>query len=514
MTRGMETPLANLPDDVDNLKALVVEQAWMIEKLKLQIAALKRARYGRSSEGLDAAIAQMELALEALETEGAPEGEARPGREDAGEAEAEDAGKQKPVRRPFPRHLEREEVEHLPGGGCCARCGHGLHRIGEDVTEVLDYVPARFRVIRHLRPKMACRRCEAVHQAPMPSLPIQKGKPGPGLLAHVIVSKFTDHLPLYRQSEIYAREGVEIHRNTMTDWLGSAAELMEPLAAAVRRHVMAGAALHTDDTPVKVLAPGTGKTKTGRLWVYGRHEGDWNGPAAPAAWYRYSPDRKGQRPREHLRDYSGFLHADGYAGYEELYRTGRITEVACMAHIRRKFFDIEKAAASPIAAEALQRIAALYGIEKAIRNKPPDLRRRVRQEKARPLFEDLQAWLQRQLGRLPARSALAGAIRYAITRMKRLAVYLEDGRLSLDNNRAERSMRGIALGRKNWIFAGSDKGGDRAAVFYTLLETAKLNGVDPQAWLSHVLTVIADHPINRVDELLPWRFNADEKMAA
>jgi len=296
----------------------------------------------------------------------------------------------------------------------------------------------------------------------------------------------------------------------MADWVGRSMELVRPLVDAIGKHVMAGPTIHTDDTPVPVQAPGTGKTKTGRIWTYLRDERDWQGVAAPAAYYRYSPDRKGARPQDHLKDYEGFLHADGYAGYEKLYGSGKITEVACLAHVRRKFFDLHKANGSLIAKEALERIAALYGIEKQIRQQPPDLKRQVRHRKAKALFEDLQAWLPQQLNKIPAKSALAGAIRYAITRLKRLEVYLTDGRLAIDNNPAERCMRSIALGRKNFLFYGSDKGGERAAAAYTLLETAKLNGINPQAYLTWVFDTIAEHPVNRIDELLPWNFTEAE----
>ena len=339
----------------------------------------------------------------------------------------------------------------------------------------------------------------------MPSLPIERGSPGPGLLAHVLVSKYADHLPLNRQSEIYAREGVEIGRSTMADWVGQSASLLRPLVDAVGRHVLAGGSIHTDDTPVPVLDPGRGRTKTGQLWTYVRDERPWSGPAPPAAYYRYSPDRRGERPRDHLRGYSGLLHADGYASYDALTTDGSpITEVACMAHVRRKFFDIAKSTGSPIATEAVSRIAALYEIEKRTRGCSPDHRAAVRQAEAKPLFEDLRTWFAATLPALPGRCALAQAIRYALGRMKRMTVYLEDGSAALDNNAAERSLRGIAVGRKNWTFAGSDRGGERAAAIYTLTETAKLNGVDPQAWLSNVLGRIADHPVNRVDDLLPW----------
>ncbi|MGI9401894.1 MAG: IS66 family transposase, partial [Rhizobiaceae bacterium] len=332
----------------------------------------------------------------------------------------------------------------------------------------------------------------------------------PGLLAHVLVSKYADHLPLYRQSQIYGRENVPLERSTLTDCVRRSTDLLEPLADTIGRHVMAGAAIHADDTPVKVLAPGTGKTKTGRLWVYLRDERDWSGETRPAAFYRFTPDRKGQWPRDHLKDFKGWLHADGYAGFEELYRTGNIKEVACLAHIRRKFFDIHASQGSGIAKEALERIAEFYQIEATIRGDPPDRRKAVRQEHAIPLIDDLESWLHVQLTHISGKSALAGAIRYGLTRLKRLRPYLGDGRLSIDNNAAERGMRSIAIGRKNYLFMGSNKGGKTAAIAYTLIETAKLNGVDPQAFLIDVLSRIADHKINRIEDLLPWRYDQQD----
>lgn len=502
----MITPSFSMPRTIPEFKAKVLEQYYVIEKLRLQIAGLRRARFGASSEAIDGIVDQMELTLEDLITEQAAILQSQPDVDkDITEAETGE----KPVRKPLPDHLPRDTVEHIVNDGLCECCGEALHRIGEDITEVLDYVPASFRVKRHVRLKMACRACDTVKQALAISLPIEKGKPGPGLLSHVLVSKYADHLPLYRQSGIYAREGVEISRNTMADWVGRSMALVRPLVDAIGKHVMAGAAIHTDDTPVPVQAPGTGKTKTGRIWTYVRDERDWQCPNdthAPAAFYKYSPDRKGSRPQDHLKDYHGFLHADGYAGYEKLYGTGKITEVACMAHVRRKFFDIHKATGSPIAKEALERIAALYAIEKQIRQQPPDIKQLLREHKAKPLFEGLQVWLAAQLGTIPAKSPLAGAIRYAVTRLKRLRIYLTDGRLAIDNNAAERAVRGIALGRKNFMFYGSDRGGERAAAAYTLLETAKLNNINPLAYLTWVLDTIADHPINRINELLPWNF--------
>lgn len=374
------------------------------------------------------------------------------------------------------------------------------------MTEELEYVPGRFRVNRIVRPKLSCSCCETIHQAPLPSRPIERGRPGPGLLAHVLVSKYADHLPLYRQSQIYAREGIELERSTLADWVGKSAALLEPLADAIGRHVLAGKAIFADDTPVGVQAPGHGKVKTARLWTYVRDERPWAGPAPPAAFYRFTPDRKGKWPRNHLRDFKGFMHADGYAGFEELYRSGDTREVACMAHIRRKFFDLQASQGSAIASEALQRIARIYAIDEEARGLPPDRRREIRQAKAKAHFDDLETWLQVQLTRISAKSALAGAIRYALTRMKRLRCYLDHGILELDNNTAERSMRAIALGRKNYLFMGSERGGKSAAIAYTLIETAKLNGVDPQAWLTEVLARIADHKITRLSELMPWSY--------
>ncbi len=313
-------------------------------------------------------------------------------------------------------------------------------------------------------------------------------------------------LPLYRQSQIFAREGIDLGRSTLTDWVGSSTALLEPLADAIGRHVLRGDAIFADDTPVKVLTPGAGKTKTARLWAYARDERPWAGDAPPAAWYQFSTDRKAERPRDHLQNFEGWMHADGYAGFEELYRSGKVHEVACMAHIRRKFVDVHKAQGSAIAEEAIRRIARLYAVEKEARGQPPDKRRQIRQDKAKPILDDLEAWLHAQLPKISGKTPLAGAIRYALTRIKRLRPYLDHGILELDNNTAERSMRPIALGRKNYLFMGSEGGGKSAAIAYTLIETAKLNSVDPQAWLTDVLGRIADHKITRLDELMPWRY--------
>lgn len=499
----------NLPDDVQSLKQLIIEQRALlltrqleIDKLKVQLARLRRLHFGRSSEQLDQSIAQLELSLEELETS-----EALLAHTPVAQAPA--AGSTAPVRRPLPAHLPREEIVHTPS--CvCPGCGGELRRLGEDVSEMLERVPAQFKVVRHVRVKMSCARCQSIVQAPAAARPIERGIAGPGLLAHVLMSKYGDHLPLYRQAQIYAREGVDLDRSTLADWVGASSALMAPLIDALAEHVLSAYALHADDTPVPVLAPGTGKTKTGRLWTYVRDERPWGGSGHPAVLFRYSPDRKGEHPCAHLRSFSGVLHADGYAGFDQLYQPGRITEAACWAHVRRKFFDIHAANASPIAAEALERIGALYALEAQIRGQAPAKRCELRQARAGPLLEQLQAWLLATLSKLSKKSELAGAIRYALSRWSALTRYRDDGRVEIDNNAAERALRTVALGRKNYLFAGADSGGQRAAAIYTLIGTAKLNDLDPQAYLRFVLERIAEHPINRIDELLPWNVAAVE----
>jgi len=497
----METLIrASLPDDVNALKGIIVDQSYMIEKLKSQIAQMRRHQFGARSESLD----QLELLLDDLEARQAAFVRI------TGETNATtETAKDQPKRKPLPDHLPREEIVHRLDKADCGTCGAPMRKMAEDVREILDYVPGSFVVKRHVCEKYACRDCGTITEAPLPSMPIEKGAPGAGLLAQVLISKYCDHLPLYRQSEIYAREGVEIPRSTMAGWIGKMSAHLAPLAERIENHVLDGDAIHTDDTPIPVLDPGRSKTKTGRLWTHVRDERPHGSTAPPAAFYKYSADRKGEWPQKYLSGYKGFLHADGYAGYEKLYGD-KIKEVACMAHVRRKFFDIHKATNSPIAEGALKRIAALYEIEKRIRGKPPDERSCIRKEEARGKFEALHDWLQATLPSIPGRGELAKAMRYAVTRMKRMKVYLENGRLELDNNIAERSVRGIAIGKKNYLFAGSDSGGENAAVIYSLVETAKLNGVEPHAWLTHVIGNIADHPMKKIDELLPWNWRDRE----
>jgi len=510
------TTRAELPDDIDALRDLLAAQAeeltaaragllakaLEIEKLKVQIARLRKQRFGRSSEKLDHEIEQLELIMEDLEASETPAAASPTAAPPAVET------KSRTGRRPLPEHLPRREVVHEPSCACPA-CGGAMRQVGEDVTEILDYVPGRFEVIRHVRPAFSCRRCETMTQAPMPSLPIDRGRPGPGLLAHVLVGKYCDHLPLYRQAGIYARDGVDLERATLAAWVGKAAWLLAPLVEAVGRHVLAAEKLHADDTPVPVLAPGSGKTKTGRLWVYLRDERPHGSRAPPAVLYRYTPDRKGEHPRAHLAGFRGFLQADGYAGFAPLYEAAAgqrppLIEVACWAHARRKLHDVHATTGSPIAAEALARIGRLFEVEREAHGLPPDERGRIRRLKARPLLDELAGFFDATLPKLSGKSELAAAIRYARSRWQPLGRYIEDGRLEMTNNAAERAIRPLALGRKNYMFAGSDQGGARAAAIYTLVETAKLNCLDPQAYLRHVLGRIAEHPINRIGELLPW----------
>src|SRR5690348_3599490 len=345
---------------------------------------------------------------------------------------------------------------------------------------MLEYVPARFKVVRHVRPKLSCTRCDTIVQAEAPSRPIARGLAGPGLLAHVLVSKYADHLPLYRQSEIYAREGVELDRSTLADWVGATSELLKPLNEALRRYVMSARKLHADDTPVPVLSPGQGRTKLARLWTYVRDDRPAGDVAAPAVWFAYSSDRRGEHSHRHLAEFNGTLQADAYAGFNRLYDSGRIQAAACWAHVRRKFFDLHEAYASPITTEALERIGSLYVIESEIRGRSPDERQRERQTRSRPRLISLQDWFKESLTKLSRKSETAAAISYALGRWPALLLYCRDGFIEIDNNAAERALRAVALGRKNYLFAGFDSGGERAAAVYSLIGSAKLNDVAPK----------------------------------
>ena len=487
----------------------LLERESEIETLKLLLSQLRRMQFGRKSEKLERQIEQLELRLEDLQLAQAAE-------ETTQTCPAESSppvANVKPVRHALPEHLPRQTQTHEPKHSACPDCGGELRKLGEDVSEMLEYVPECFRVIRHVRPKLSCRHCERIVQAAAPSRPIARGLAGPGLLAHVLISKYADHLPLYRQCEIYERQGVELERSTLADWVAGCSKLLDPLVEALRRYVMAADKLHADDTRVPVLAPSTGKTKTGRLWSYVRDDRPAGDTAAPAVWFAYSPDRGGEHPQQHLRTFQGALQADAYAGFNQLYKDDRIQEVACWAHVRRKFYDLEQAHASPLAREALERIAALYAIEDDIRGRPPDQRQQVRQTRTRPLLGSLHDWFEVSLTKLSRKSDTTAAIRYALTLWPALTRYCDDGHLEIDNNTAERSLRAVTLGRKNYMFAGSDAGGERAAILYSLIGSAKLNGLDPESYLRDVLTRIADHPIRRIEELLPWNLTPNRPCA-
>ena len=513
--RTPEDEVAALRHELAQTRAELGTAAVEIEHLRAQLAAMRRQQYGRSSERLDAEIAQLELRLEDLEES---EAERQTAIVDPPTPTEPPKPRAKAVRKPLPDHLARETIVHEPEMVCGCCDPSKLARLGEDVTEVLEKIPARLKVIRHVRPRYACRMCEQVFQAPAPDLPIERGRPGPGLIAYVAVSKYCDGLPLFRQSVILAREGVEIDRATLADWIGRAAWWLAPLARLVGTTVMAQPVLYTDDTPIRTLAPGTGKTRLSRFWVYAVDARPHAGPGPPAAFYRYSPDRKGERPREHLAGFSGVIHADAFTGYEALYRPelgkpARIQHAACWAHARRKLFEVHEATRSPIAEEALHRIQALYQIEAEITGRPAAQRQAERQARARPLLGELKTWMEAQRRRASGKTALGKALQYALGRWEALTRYADDGRLAIDNNVAERLLRGIAVTRKNFLFLGSDAGGDRAAILYTLIETAKLNGLNPEAYLAYAIDQLArGHLASRLSELLPW--NCKDAVAA
>lgn len=504
----MDIDLAALPEDVETLHRMVrqlaaertdlAEAQAEIERLKLIVRKLQRSQFGRRAEHLDQD--QLLLGFEDLDGDIARVEARLP----AARAKTPAPRGDRPS---LPDHLPREDVRVDLDHDACPGCGCVLHVIGETVSEMLDHVPARLRVIRICRPRYGCRGCGKIHQAPAPERPIAKGLASAGLLAHVLVSKYCDHLPLYRQSQIFARHGVELDRSTLANWVGGAAWWLEALQKRLAEHVFASGKLFADDTPIPVLDPGRGRTKTGRLWVYARDDRPWGGPDPPAALYIYSPDRKAERPVAHLAAFSGVAQVDGYAGFEQLTAGGDITLAACWAHTRRKFYEIEQATGSPIAAEALRQIAGLYAIETTIRGRSSDERRRVRTGQARPLVDRLKIWMERELHRVPPRGGLADAIRYALTRWPALCRFLDDGRIELDTNTVERAIRPITLGRKNHLFAGSDGGAERWAITASLLTTAKLNDVEPYAYLKDVLERMTNgHPMSRLDDLLPWNW--------
>lgn len=486
-------------------EATAAGAAAMIAHLKLTIAKLRRERFGQSSERSAHLIEQLELELADLEADLA---EDEITAECAAARTSESNPRRKPRRGPLPAHLPRERLV-VAAPSACPCCGSNkLAKLGEDVTETLEVVPRQWKVIQHVREKWTCRVCEKITQPPAPFHVIARGRAGASLLAMILAGKYGQHLPLTRQAEAYAREGVDIDVSTMADWVGACAATLYPLVALIRAHVFSAERIHADDTPVPVLAKG--KTRTGRLWAYVRDDKPFAGPEPPAVAYFYSRDRSGQHPQTHLAHYAGLMQADAYAGFNPLYQQARkpapIIEAACWAHGRRKFYELAEIMKSPIAIEAVRRIDAIFTIEREISGAPADARIAVRRERVSPLVADLHVWMMDQRARVSSKSAAAKAMDYMLKRWDAFARFLEDGRLCLSNNAAERAMRGVAVGRKNWTFAGSDRGGERAAAIYTLIETAKLNGVDPQAWLADVLTRLADHASRDLHQLLPWNW--------
>lgn len=504
---------SQLPDDVATLKAMVIAGGREIEALKLTIAKMRRDKFGASSERGAKLLDQLELQLAELEESVAQD--IATAQIKAPATDSKDKQQLKPARRPLPVHLPRERVVHSAPSSCPG-CGGALRKLGEDITETLEHVPAQWKVIQHVREKFSCRRCEAITQAPAPSHPIARGRAGPQLLAHVLFAKYRAHLPLNRQSDIYANEGVDLDTSTLADWVGACAATLMPLVDEIRNHVFAAERIHADDTTVPVLA--SGKTRTGRLWAYVRDDKPFAGRAAPAAMFYYSPDRGGEHPEKHLVDYSGIMQADAYAGFNGLYLAGRkpglIIEAACWAHGRRKLFELAELQKTPIAIEAVRRIDQLFAIEREINGVSPDQRVAVRTQRSKPLVDDLESWMRQERSKLSSQSPLAKALAYSLKRWEALTRFLDDGRICMTNNAAERAVRGIAMGRKNWTFAGSDSGGRRAAAIYTLIETAKLNDIDPRAWLADVLARIADHPAKRITELLPWNWRSIDAVRA
>jgi transposase len=539
----------DLPDDIDALRAaLIAERAKRIDEAaraarveaelavakakasddaaviahqQLQIEKLTRQLYGHHSERTVRLIDQMELAFEELESS-ASEDEIAAARAVAKTTNVVAFTRKRPARQPFPEHLPRERVVE-PGPTTCQCCGSArLRKLGEDITETLEVIPRRWKVIQHVREKFTCRDCERISQAPAPFHVIARGWAGPSLLAMILFEKYGQHQPLNRQAERYAREGVPLSLSTLADQVGACCAVLSPLLRRVEAHVFAAERLHGDDTTVPVLA--TGKTDTGRCWVYVRDDRPFGGQGPPAAMFYYSRDRGGVHPARHLAGYAGILQADAYGGYNKLYEAERkprpIIEAGCWVHARRPFFVLADVAAnarrkaqgktasviSPLALEAVGRIDALFDIERAINGQSAERRRQVRQEASAPLVADLERWLREERPKLSRGNDLAKAMDYLLKRWPAFTRFLNDGRICLSNNAAERALRGIALGRKSWLFAGSDRGGQRAAALYSLIVTAKLNDVDPQAWLADVLARIAGHPARDIDELLPWNW--------
>ena len=509
----MESRPVDSIDDPEVLRAIIAAQAAkldahqaeigkrdsIIDILKAQLHLLRHGQHGASSEKINRQIEQYELMLEEIE---ATRAEAEAGRLPLLEAQDQ---LEKAKRRPLPDNLPTEDKVYDAPCSCPICGGTSFLKAADKVTQVMEHVPESMKIVRHVEKRMICKDCDTEVAGEMPTLPIVRGKPGPGLLAHIMVAKFDDHIPLYRLSEMFDRTGIDISRSVMADWVGRVSALLAILVLEIKTYIAAADRIHTDDTPVEVLDPGRGKTKTGRLWVYVVDGSGYQDKAPKAVAYYYSPDRKGEHPAKHLVNFKGVVHADGFAGYKKLYGN-QITEAACMAHVRRKFHDVIKLKASPIAEEALSRIGALYDIEEKIRGMAAEQRQTLRRQHAKPILDRLHAWIGDTLPTIPQKQKLAEAMRYALSRWRALSLYIDDGRVEIDNNIAERAIRPIGIGRKNWLFAGSDKGGERIANVLTIIETAKMNGHNPKDYLRDVLTRIKDHPKDRIHELLPWNW--------
>jgi transposase len=541
----MTTPAAALPDDVETLKAALLaahtalEEACaraagaeaMVAHLRLMIAKLRRDQFGQSSERGRKLLDQLELQLEEAEASATEDAAAADATAKPETSIVKSFERKKPVRAPLPAHLPRERVV-LPAPCSCPECGGKLAKLGEDITETLEVIPRQWKVIQTVREKFSCRSCEKITQPPAPFHPIIRGRAGASLLAMVLYAKYGSHQPLNRQSESFAREGIDLDVSTLADWVGACTATLSPLTALIQHHVMAASRLHGDETTVPVLAKL--KTVTGRLWTYVRDDRPFGGQAPPAAVFFYSRDRAGEHPARHLAGYTGILQADAYAGFGALYEPkrspGPITEAACWSHGRRKFFelaDIAQAARrrsqkypahlSPLALEAVRRIDRIFDIERNLNGLPHDQRLELRKTHVASLIEELETWMRAERARLSRHNPVAKAMDYMLTRWPAFTRFLGDGRICLTNNAAERALRCIAIGRRNWTFCGSDRGGERAAAIYTLVATAKLNDIDPEAWLADVLRRINDHPASRLHELLPWNWrkpNAEKAEAA
>ena len=505
---------ADLPDDIEQLRTMVLahrasiaqlrqemeERDLEIERLKAQIDKLKRMQFGRKSEKLDKQIERLETELDELTGK---RGVADVQNASKEEGDVSPATRTPRTRDPLPAHLPVEE-QVLEPDPTCTECGGQMQDLGEDMSEQLGRITAAFKIIRTIRRKKICSCCHHISQPAALTTPIQRGIAHASLLADIVVSKYADHQPLYRQAEIAARDQVKLDEASMGRWVGQSEALCDPLTEALRRYTMGGHKIHADDTTIPVLSPGNKKAQTGRLWVYVRDDTRSGSTEPGAVWFAYSPNRQGVHPQKHLAGFNGVLQADAYAGFNELYLDGNIKEAACMAHARRKFYEIHVRTPSETTQKALDYISELYGIEAQIRGKPPNERLSARQEKAKPILDLYEAWLKAKLESLSPKSETVKAINYSLNQWAALTLYCEDGRIEIDNNLAENALRCVALGRKNFLFAGSDSGGERAAAMYSLIGSCKINEIDPRAYLTYVLTHIADHPINRIDELLPW----------